>query len=144
MLAWHVSLLLEQDSSVPVTRVLTPYSMLLKLLDFKRVIWFLPGVAGDQTIGQTWYFSWKSHHLILIFDFMHKKSINFGICMSQPPVIRLRYFIRSYPIMGLWDYGLYLICKPILVGGRVCRLTTGKRIIIFILYLSLFDFLFVL
>ena len=64
--------------------------------------------------------------------------------MSQPPVIRLRYFIRSYPIMGLWDYGLYLICKPILVGGRVCRHTTGKRIIIFILYLSLFDFLFVL
>ena len=32
------------------------HSMLFKLLDYKRVIWFLPGVAGDQTIGQTWYF----------------------------------------------------------------------------------------
>ena len=29
------------------------HSMLFKLLDYKRVIWFLPGVAGDQTIGQT-------------------------------------------------------------------------------------------
>ena len=29
------------------------HSMLFKLLDYKRVIWFLPGVAGDQTISQT-------------------------------------------------------------------------------------------
>ena len=80
------------------------HSMLFKLLDYKRVIWFLPGVAGDQTISQTWYFSRKLHHLILVFDFMHKKGINFGIAwanhQSSDYVISSHYILFVNPIIS--------------------------------------------
>ena len=104
MLAWHVSLLLEQDSSVPATRVLFNVVQVAGLQ--KSGLVFARCRRGTHNRSDMTFVKKITPRYFWYFIFCTKKGINCGICMSQPPAIRLRYFIPIYPI-----------CKSILVVG---------------------------